>query len=299
MKKYALAVVAVVIVLAVVFAGCSKGSGTIAEVNGKKISSEEFNKYMQTRAGADMLRQMIDDKITLAVAEDRGLEATNEQVELQLSILKNGVDLDELLERSGYTEDIIKEQLKVQQAKENIAYQMMKDRISDKDVQARYDMDKNRLYDLPERVKVEMAMFQNKESAEKAVKKARGGAEFTKAVEEFGGQAAPTIVPKSGPDVVPEVARLAFNTPQGKVSNPLEFKPEESEQSIWIVLKTGEKVPPMNIQFDKVKQMIEGQMAYELARMSPEFDEQMRENRKQAKVKVFEPSLKVIEKDFE
>lgn len=297
MRKH-LWVVALVVTAAViaVLAGCGRGS--VAEINGKKISRDEFNNYMQLRAGTQMLQQMLDDRLTLAMAEKRKVSPTDEQVTKQFDALNKIADLEAMMKERGLTKDQIKDELKVMVARQNLALKEMDDRITDEQVKQAYESQKAQRYDIPERVRVEIVSFKTKDTADEAAKAIAGGASLEQAsADSEGSPVMKQVVPKSGPGMPPEIVKAAFNTPKGKTSKPvkLSFAPGQEQ---WLIIKATDRIPAAKISFEEAEPMIRGDIATAMAQQDPDYQKEMKEARKSAKVKVLDPALKQAEKNF-
>jgi foldase protein PrsA len=280
--------------IAAALAGC--GRGTVAEISGKKISRAEFAKYLQKQGGTRLLNQMLDDRLALTMAQDKGVEPTDEQVELQLKSLKNVMDLDEEMKQRGLTLEDVKDQLRVAQARQNLALQAMGKQISDEEVSKSY---KPQVYDVPERMRVELIGFPTKDAADKASNKIKGGATLEQVGDDTEIDHGPLLrrlIPKSGPGVPPGLAKVAFDTPKNQVSKPIEVS--VPTRKAWIILRPEDRIPAVKMSLAEVKPLIRGQLALDKANQDAEYQKQLREARRVAKVKVFDPALKQVEKDF-
>lgn len=299
MKRY-LWVVALVVAIAVVavLAGCGRGS--IAEVNGKTITRDDFYNYMQARAGSQLLQQMLDDRLTLAMAEERGVAPTQEQVDKQFETFKKMADLDQVMKDRGLTPEQVKEELKVMVARQNMAEKAIGDKITDKEVREAYESQKAMRYDQPERVRAEIISFPNKEAADDAAKQIEDGATLEKIAEGDGehSQIINQTIPKNGPGMPAELVKAAFDTSKGKTSKPVKLSFGGPGQEQWIILRAGERVPATKISFDEAEPMVRGELAMMKSNQDPDYQKQLREARKEAKIKVLVPSLKQVEKNF-
>jgi len=281
--------------IAAALAGC--GRGTVAEISGKKISRAEFVKYLEKQGGTRLLNQMLDDRLALTMAQDKGVEPTDEQVELQLKSLKNVMDLDEEMKQRGLTLEDVKDQLRVAQARQNLAFRAMGKQISDEEVSKAYNQQKSQVYDIPERARVELIGFPTKDAADKASNKIEGGATLQQIGEDTEIDHGPLLrrlIPKSGPGVPPGLAKAAFDTPKNQVSKPIQVTAGKA----WVILKPEDRIPAAKMSLAEAKPLIRGQLALDKANRDAEYLKQLREARRVAKVKVFDPALKQVEKDF-
>ncbi|MBI2842737.1 MAG: peptidyl-prolyl cis-trans isomerase [Armatimonadetes bacterium] len=299
MKKYILLLAAGSAIVATVVAGC--GRGTVAEINGQKISQEDFYKYMKSRAGTQMLSQIFEDRFFLAMAKEEKVEPTDEQVEQQLAQIRKMADLDETLKESALTIEDVKAELKVQLARQNLALKDQEDNITEEELKEAYEMRKSQRYDIPERVKVEMVIFRSQEAADKAAKKLKNGTTLEKIGEDGSddhSQLMKQLIPKSGPGVPEEISKAAFATAKDKLSKPVKvtFGGPGSEQ--WVILKAGDRLSAAKTSFKDAEPLLRGELALMKAMQDEDYEKDLRKARKNAKIKIAEPSLQPAEKSF-
>lgn len=300
MKKWLLIVTAAA-VAAALFAGCGRRGGTVlAEINGEKITGDDFVKYV---SGMDMatkvLKQMLDDRLVLAMAKEKGVAPTDEQVNQRLSLLRKTQDLDAQLKESGRTLDDLKEQFRVQQAYINLAEQAMKDKITDEDVKSAYEARKPLLYDVGDGVRTDYIRFTTEDAAKKAAKEIQGGATLEKVAEDAGVDHGPIlheVIRKTVPGLPPELVKAVFEVPKGKVSPPIKIVLPFGEQ--WLIVRPGDRLPPVKVSFDEAKAVIRGELAVQKASLDSDYQKKMDEARRKAKITIFQPSLKRAEKEF-
>jgi parvulin-like peptidyl-prolyl isomerase len=278
--------------------GCGKSGGSVAEINGEKVTCQEFaNAVGRSPMGAQALTQLLDNKLMLSMAKEKGVEPTDEQVNQRIEFLKKTQDLESQIKDSGMTMDDVKSQLKIQQAQINLAEQATKDKISDKDVKNAYDSQKQ-AFDIPERVRVDMLMLPTKQAADKAEKDLKGGATLDKVAKDSGTEVRHFPIPKNSPGIPPELAKAAFDTPKGKISPPISMPSPMGGGEQWLILKPGDTIPAVKVSFDEAKPLILGELATAKAGQDPDYQKKLTEARKKAKVTVSVPSMKHVEKDF-
>lgn len=309
MRKYMMVLLAVILVAAVALTGCGqKGTkstktsaveNAVAEVNGKKITQEEFNNYMQMQVGATELSNLLNERIILGIAEEKDVTPTDSEVEARLNVMKKTSDLDELKKQKGWADEDLKSQIKVSIASENVAVKMMGDKINDKAVKAKYDQDKSTSYVLPERVKADLAAFRNQSTAEEAAKKIKDGQSMEAACSSAEGPVRSLTFTKDQIGMPPELLKAVFDTPVGKSSGAIKVSTGiPGQPDFWLIVKPTDVMKPVTITFDEAKASIKGQIALEMAQQDPTYIKEMRAARKSADVKVLDPKLKEIEKTF-
>ena len=124
MRKTAYVVLAALCVLiAVAMSGCGKKEvagipGTVATVNGERISGPNYVSQVTRDAGAKSLSGMIEQRIILQWAKDEKVEPTDKQVQEQIDAVKRSGMYDDQVKALG--EDGIKEAIRVRQATMNL-----------------------------------------------------------------------------------------------------------------------------------------------------------------------------------
>lgn len=296
-NKRVLGVVSTVGAVAIVLAGCGKG-GDVATVNGQNVSRADFCKYMQARVGKQMLSQMLNGRVTLALAEKEGVSPSDKDVDAYYKTFSKMMDVSAILEQSGLTPDDLKSELKVQIADQNIDEKAFGKDITDASVKQMYEMQKSR-YDIPERVKVDLVFFKTKAAADKAyaeIQKGKTLEDITATPSPENSSVIPQVIQK-GPGMSPVLVKAAFDTPEGQVSKPFETEVQPGQKQ-WIILKSGKKTPAVKISFDEAKPIIKGELAKMKASGDTQYQKKLAEQRKAIKVVVLDPGLKSVEKEL-
>ncbi len=294
-KKRVPIYVALAIVLATVLAGC--GQPKVAEINGQVVSGDDFVNYMRAQVGVRALAQMLDDQLTLQIAKDQGVEPTDEQVQKRLDTFSKLTDIYDQLAENGATKDDLKAQFVVVQAKTNIAVKMFGKEITEDEIKEAYEQ---KGYDLPERTKAEIVLFMNEKAAKEASKKIKSG----KTLEEIGAESGEDhqamgsmVIPKSGPEVLPEIAKAAFDTPMDKVSEPIKVDGPTGEPA-WVLLQPLKKIAAVKISLDEAKEVIRGELALRKAYSDKDYMKLFEDARRDAKVTIDDKLMKQAEKAF-
>ncbi len=108
--------------------GCSRG--VIARVNGEKILKNEFYEKLERfgapqaplNAGQAMMVKMIQDKLILQFAAEKGVPATDQQVDARFDRMRKqaGANFQAQLQQQSMTPEDLKEALRVAQAQINV-----------------------------------------------------------------------------------------------------------------------------------------------------------------------------------
>jgi parvulin-like peptidyl-prolyl isomerase len=317
MKKYALMAAALVMIAALLIAGCSHKSGGsstsgVAEINGQTITFEDFAKQisqdqMMAQFVGQALSKMLEDRLVVSLAEKNGVPPTDEQINQRIDLLKKTADLDSQLKQAGLSMDDVKAQIKLQQARINLAEKLVQTKVTDDEVKAQYDRSKSVLYDMPERMRVQMMVFSGKAAADKASKDLEGGATMEKIGEtqtQDHSAVLTQVIPKSGPGLPPDIAKAAFDTPQGKTSKPVVIpSPQTPGQTTkqpdrYLIMKPLEKLPPVKVSEQEAAPIIRGQMYLQKSATDKDFEKAMNDARRDAKITVNMPQFKQVAVEF-
>ncbi len=301
MKKYALVAAVAVMVPVIFIAGCGKkGASTgVAEVNGQAVSYEDFAKQMaQTPMAQQVLSQMLEERMLLALAEKNGVAPSDEQVTQRVEFLKKTADLDSQLKQAGLSIDDVKAQLKLQQARTNLIEKVSKTKVSDKEIKAYYDQRKALQFELPERRRVDLIVFNDKASSDKASKEIEAGATLEKIGETQSAEHSAMMtqaIPKSGPGIPADFAKAVFANEIGKISKPLKINVGEDR---FIIMKPTAELPAVKISEKEAEPIIRGLLYLEKSAGDKDFEKTMNDARKEAKVTVSLKALEQVGKDF-
>jgi len=108
--------IVILIVIAVTGTGCSRNS--VAKVNGEAISETELNARLKTRAGKQVLEQMITEKLILQEAKKRKVTISDKQIDDRVAQIKKQFPdekaFQDNLNANNMTIDQVREQLKLQ-----------------------------------------------------------------------------------------------------------------------------------------------------------------------------------------
>lgn len=221
----------------VVLAGC--GRGTVAKVNGRRISRAEYYDRLErlpftdprtgqrVEAGAYVLGRLIDEVLVLKLAEQEKVPPTEEQVENRTAEFQKQPAFAAGLRASGLSKDQIKELMRVDQAFFNLQTKGVK--VTEEEIKEAYEANKNTQFTTPEQLEVAAIFAENKKSADRAMSMLAKGIAFgtvareissdRKSAENEGRLPNPII---RGDRRIPEsVQNIVFNTPKGKYTQPI------------------------------------------------------------------------------
>jgi len=176
-RKKVILAIAVIFVLSTLLFGC--GKGTVAKVNGQRITREEYYSRLERlpytdpatgrrkEAGQYVLESMINEALVLGLAEKEGVSPTEEQVKERMAEANKDPEFARSIRAMGMTTDQLKQIMEVQQALFNLQTKGVK--VSDKEVKDYYEKNKN-MFTIDESIDSSVIMVKDKADADKAMK---------------------------------------------------------------------------------------------------------------------------------
>lgn len=302
MRKYIVVFAIAAITAALVLAGCNSGGGSssVAEINGKKITSDDIVKFMSRglmgqHQVSGVLTQLLEEELVLDLAAEKKVTPTDTQIDQRLNYVKRVAGLDEFLENSGLTMDDYKHQLKIDQARINLAETTMKDKIKDEDVKKEYNQNKDTEFAISERIKMDAIILPNKATADDASKKLASGASLQKVADEAGLKVEHRTIPKTGTPLPDDLIKALFETEKGKATKPISVGGMPGSEQ-WIIMVPGDKIPEVIITLEEAKPVIHAELVMRSA--SDDLRKMIEKAGKDAKLTVTMPALKDVEKSF-
>ena len=269
-SKIGLSALLVLAVLVLFFSGCG-GCGkraTIVSINGDKVAEKEFYARLeavpvqspggQTRAGRYVIQQIIEQKLILQLAEERGVAPTDEQITKRMQRLRN---------RTGKVrkDEQYKQDLRHRQAYINLVTKGIE--IKDSDVKNAYDealkADPSP-FKRPEQVFISQIVTSTKEKIDRAYKLLSDGTDFGTVAMQLSDDAAGARSEGKrdwiSRDGQPKIfAEKAFSLGMGKYTKP--FKVSEGDQVAWVIVRADKERPAKLWKYAEVKDEIRERMA--------------------------------------
>ncbi|MHB0998782.1 MAG: peptidyl-prolyl cis-trans isomerase [Armatimonadota bacterium] len=256
-SKGVLLTVAAATVLSTLVVGCGKDS--VATVDGVKISKQEYYERLEQQpagvdqltqkpmeAGAVVLKQMIDEKLLLRLAEKQKVSPTEEQVNERLAQIRKLPNFEARLKETGITIEQLKKDLLIQQAAFNIQVKGVK--ISDSKIKEYYDENKDTLFTDPESANVAAIFTKDKADSDKVVSLLKQGVDFATVAKQFsmdkksaeqGGIIPSPIVREGG---TPQILQDSIlGTKEGEITKPIVLPGENGGYAIFKVLKHNDR----------------------------------------------------------
>ena len=236
-------------------AACS-GGGTIASVNGQKISKEEFDKKLESsQAGKGVLTQMIQADLIDQYAKDNKIQPTDAEIDKKVNDVKarypNG-QFDQIVKQQGLSEadvrNIFRQQLILEKAlgpKTNVA---------DADVRAYFNRSHAQL-DKPEQVRARHILVPDLKTANEVEAQLKKGAKFEDLATKYSTD--PASKAKGGElgffghnQMVKPFDQAAFSMKVGQISEPVK------SPFGYHIIQVEEKKPAVKATYENSKDQI-------------------------------------------
>ena len=209
-------------------AACSSSAGTVATVNGQKITQSQFDKKLESSpTGRGVLNQMIQTALIDQYAKENNIEPTDAQVSAEEDKVKarypNG-QFEQIIKQQGLTDadvrNIFRQQLVLQQAVAKNVPPVTDAQIKD------YFNRSHALLDKPEQVRARHILVPDLKTAQTVEGKLKSGGDFTALAKQYSTD--PASKDKGGElgwfghgQMVAPFDQAAFSLPIGKVSQPV------------------------------------------------------------------------------
>lgn len=247
-------------------------SRPVAEVNGKPITKKDYlvelnEKKLSVGSQIDELTlknividSMIEERLILEEAKNRGILATKQEIEDRLRTFKAGFksedDFRKYLKKLDINEEYLKRKLADKIVIDKFIVSLV-DMFSIRldEIKREYEIKKPVLH--PEMVNITMLEFANRDLAERTYKKIMASS-FKNVLEELKAENNKSNNKKDllaisesqwvNPSIfAPDLQKSIKNTPPGRIIGPIE------KSSSWYIIKINEKKPARYKTFDEAK----------------------------------------------
>ncbi len=257
-------------------AGCRHADRLIASANGVSITARELQESLWQRYGPIMVRELLQRKLLEEEAQKRGISVSEEEIRQALKRF-NLEDTTENRQRMRY--DLLLEKLAKAMAE-----------VTEAEAKQYYEQNRH-LYEQPERVRIRDITLESWENAQ-AIWEAlrlRKGDNFADLARHFstnpvtrqrGGEMG--VVPIK--DLHPKLQGIVKRLKVGEFSQPIEIDGE------WVIVKLEGRLPAERKNFEEVRDQVIAQLKRQKVwQLKLELPEKLL---KQAKIQIFDPSLK-------
>jgi len=267
------------------------GNGTVAVIQGEKISESEFIDQLKSLYGKEVLNEIINKKVIYMAAEKYGIKASQEEINREYNELREGYETEEdfhsfLKEQMGWT----KEQLL-----DYIEYYILWEEIATKDVHIsdeqilQYYEDNQALFTEPEKFHLHQIIVNTEEEAEQVMKELNNGSDFNTLAKERsidiltannGGDLG--LVAISDPSIDPNIISTAVTLKMNEVAMT------QTEEG-YAVIQVTEHYDAVQYALEDVKDQIRREIALSQVNSLPEALEQLKMD---FDVEILDPALR-------
>jgi parvulin-like peptidyl-prolyl isomerase len=308
MKFFRYGLIAIVVVVAVFLAGCSRGN-VAATVNGQPIPLSRVDeqlaqiqaqhggqfkgaeaKKMEREFKKQILDSLIDLELVIQQAKKENIPISEKKVEEKLAEMQKGAgftsqaQLEEALKQQGISLEEFKKRIKERLLWMAMFEKITKDvKISEKQAQDYYNKNK-KLYEEPEKIRVKQILVADQKEAESVLKELKKGASFESLAKKYsldtqskdkGGE----LPPLTKSQVVPEFGKVAFALKPGEVSDVVKTSYG------FHIIKLIEKIPAQKKTFSQVKERVVQELEDKEKRQK--FQKWIEGLRKKADIKIY------------
>ena len=234
-QKRVLLVVCGAFVLSTLVVGC--GRGTVAKINGRKITRQEYYDRLErmqsadpatgqpVEAGALVLQRLVNEELIVRLAEKESVPPTEGQIQERIAQAMKQPGFATSMKQNGMTKDQLRELMRVEQAAFNLQTKGVK--VTPAEVKQFYDKNKATVFTTPERVHLQGIFTDSKADMDKVVSMLKSGVEFGVVARTMSkhdsakvdGRLAPL---DRGARGIPEsVQKIIFGTPRDKATPPV------------------------------------------------------------------------------
>ena len=259
-------------VLAMVAAGC--GRGTVAKVNGRKITRQEYYNRLerlaytdpttrqQTEAGASVLDRLVTEELILRLAEKDKVGPTEHQIKERVDQTMKTPGFAAEMKRQGFSKEQFKERMRVEQAAFNIQTKGV--HVSTKEARDFYEKNKNLPpFTTEEQATVGALFLRNKADMEKAGSLLNKNVDFGTIASMLsadpvsskqGGRLGRPVV-RGERDLPTQIQDIIFGTPTSQCTKPIPAGDN------WVIFKILEHTPKRTRPFSDFEYIITQRLA--------------------------------------
>jgi len=297
MQKRVLLVVCGAFMLSAFVVGC--GRGTVAKINGRKITRQEYfarlerlpyqdpNSGQSIEAGALTLQRLISEELIVRLAEKEGVAPTEQQIKERIAQSMKAPEFAANVRASGLTKDQLRELMRVEQAAFNLQTKGAK--VTAAEVKDIYDKNKDTVFTIAEQVQLQGIFTDSKPNMDKVLGLLKSGVEFGTVARtmskhgsaKFDGRLAPLARGFKG---IPEsVQAIIFATARDKYTAPV-----STGGGGWAVFKVLQHLPKRVQRFKDVEVGIRDNMMLQRGmRKNPNLNAELTKFREAAKIDVY------------
>ncbi len=292
--RKALVLIMAAVMVAVFLTGC--GKSTVAKVNGRKITRQEYynrlermpmgNQNIQVEAGMAVLRDLINEELLLRLAEKEKCPPTDAQVNQRYAEMQKQPQFMQRMKESGLSKDQAKDLVRILQAHFNLLTRGIT--VTDKEVKDYYEKNKSTQFTVPENSDVAAIFCEKEADAKKAMDLLKKNVEFATVAKQLssdpiskerGGRLARPVY-ADDPALPPAVWKKVLATKKGEITGPI------SDQTGHVIFKVIRHNPQKTQKFEEVKFMIWDGLMREKGAKKWDVDSELNKFRESAEIKI-------------
>lgn len=266
---------------------------TIATVNGRKISRQDYYTRLERTPGIGgmrepglaVLRILINEELLLLLAEKRKCPPTEAQVKERYAAIQRQPGFMSWMGYNGFTEKEVRRMVRVEQAHFNLATRGVS--VPEKELKASYEKNKKE-YETREHADVAVIFCDSKAEADKAMILLNKGTDFGRAAEQTssdagtrdrGGRIATPIY--SDNEAIPaDILKTVMGTKEGKYTKPLQAGEG------WAIIKVIGHSPRKTQTYEEARYVIWNDKMLERAKKKWDVDAELKRFHEAASIKV-------------
>lgn len=237
------------------------GSETVASVSGDDITREQWMAAMENEHGRATLTELVNEKVMATAAHEYGIQVTDDEIDLELAMLRSGQDGSEL---ASYSADAtrLREKVKAQLILEKV---LTKDVVIDEETVRDFYDENQDLYDIEDAYRTRMIVLNNVQEAEEAIGELESGSSFEALARERSVDAATRSLGGDIGYITPGQSTLDERIVQAAASvEPDSWSsPVEMDGGRVAILSVTERVQRQSFSFEEVEEHISRELALE------------------------------------
>lgn len=239
-------------------AGASPSGESIATIEGKSVTREEWLKEMEDRYGKSTLEDMINVRVVEQLAKKNNLKVSKNEIDREFLLIK-------AVNNSFYEDEHTTEKEWKDQIRYNILLEELLTRdidISNKELKSFYNKNKE-LYQFDDSYRIRHIVVKDEEEAREVLKELKGGSSFEAVAAE---RSTDRYTSPYGGDLG-FVTEASDNIPSAYIEEAKTLKEDEwSDEPIkvsngYAVIQLKEKLKARTFSYDEVKDQIRRQIA--------------------------------------
>ncbi|WP_409252495.1 peptidyl-prolyl cis-trans isomerase [Bacillus sp. SCS-153A] len=149
------------------------GAETAATVDGETISRESWMYEMEKRYGKEVLRELINQKVMVQLADKYDITVTDEELEKEITLIKSVYNTYD--KESEVSEEILRERVRAELLLEKLVTKDVE--IPSEEIERYYNENREQ-YSIPEMYKLSQIVAASREDAEQIAKEIEEGSSF-------------------------------------------------------------------------------------------------------------------------